>query len=475
MEPFKVLQPYGVLVCELCQHACLVREASTHLRAKHRHFSAPQRAAIQKAVGRLPGLFETQKALEFFSLPTDPVPAVPELAGPHHDGLRYTQCPYIARRTRTIQEHCRTTHGWENSRGRGGNVKKKTAISGMPWRSGVPCQRFFTSRRASSWFEVIVPCTSLPGSPGNLASNPPLQAQGEAFITALLSDFNQAKRRTTTIQDNEGKAEPNPWLRRVGWAEHFQEEDPNFIYSMAILDANEGWGDGDHTTDQEVLERACESLRRVVLSAQAACCHEEVGLPVLFEVGRKTIYQKPSTPFNARLEPRTIDRYINVWRRVVGYVFRTAALDEDRRPAFEFTPQQQNALVRFQYRIRRTMGSDGPDERAVADIYGLDRACLDFLITLLDHELQQASYDSVLLSALAAIGIREDGGWLQPDEYTPFYSAVIKVARMLVVRQSQLEAEESEDARLGLFAIVRQKVHRYMTVVHDASIPTPID
>ena len=39
-----------------------------------------------------------------------------------------------------------------------------------------------------------------------------------------------------------------------------------------------------------------------------------------------------------------------------------------------------------------------------------DRACLDLLVCLLDHPLFDTSYDSVLLSALAVVGIRDDGG-----------------------------------------------------------------
>ena len=66
-----------------------------------------------------------------------------------------------------------------------------------------------------------------------------------------------------------------------------------------------------------------------------------------------------------------------------------------------------------------------------------DRACLDFLVSLLDHPLTGPTYDSVLLSALAVVGIREDGGWVTADNYTGHYSAVIKVARMLVVRIGQ--------------------------------------
>lgn len=457
-------------MCKPCKHACLVREAVTHLRIKHRHLTTQQRATINKAVGRLPGLFETQESLEFFRLPLEPVPVVPELEGPFYDGLKCASCEYIVRTRRSMQQHCREVHGWQNTRGRGGNVKQKAPISSEPWRTAVPCQRFFLSRRGSGWFEVTIPGIPLPGSPGSPPSHQAPQAPEETFVTEVIRDFHQAQRHTTTIQDNEGKAEPNPWLRRVGWAEHFEGEEPEFIYSSVSLEVTAGWGDGDHTTDHLLLGRAWESLQRVVLAAQEVCDHTTVGLQVLFEVGRKTIHQKPNAPFSARLEPRTMDRYINVWKRVIGYVFRTQGLDDYDRPGYEFTPEQEKALARFQRRLSHTTGATGQEELST----GLDRACVDFLVTLLDHQLPNSSYDSVLLSALAAMGIRQDGGWLPPDDYTPYYSAVIKVARMLVVWQSQLEAGDSYD-QLSLFVIVRQKVHRFMTVVHESGQPGPMD
>jgi hypothetical protein len=40
----------------------------------------------------------------------------------------------------------------------------------------------------------------------------------------------------------------------------------------------------------------------------------------------------------------------------------------------------------------------------------IDRAIVNFLVTLLDHNLAGKSYDSILLSTLATIGLRLDGG-----------------------------------------------------------------
>ncbi|TQV97388.1 hypothetical protein IF1G_04628 [Cordyceps javanica] len=52
---------------------------------------------------------------------------------------------------------------------------------------------------------------------------------------------------------------------------------------------------------------------------------------------------------------------------------------------------------------------------------------------MLDHALGDHQYDSVLISALAVIGVRDDGGWQSALDYTLVLSAVIKVARILVL------------------------------------------
>ena len=160
---------------------------------------------------------------------------------------------------------------------------------------------------------------------------------------------------------------------------------------------------------------------------------------------------------------------------MVGYVFRIRRWPPAAQPPFELTPGQQRALAAFQSALRRlpaaaTAVAPGEDHQ----LQRTDRACLDFLVSLLDHPLPGPSYDSVLLSALAIVGIREDGGWATPDNYTPYYSAVIKVARMLVVRQAQLEADEGESEG-GIFGAVRDKVRRFLTTVHADNSPTPVD
>ncbi|KAI8416192.1 hypothetical protein FOFC_02501, partial [Fusarium oxysporum] len=103
------------------------------------------------------------------------------------------------------------------------------------------------------------------------------------------------------------------------------------------------------------------------------------------------------------------------------------------------------------------------------------------------------------------MGIRKDGGWMDVLDYTPIYSAVIKIARAMVVYQSYVERqaevarlkqakmdeqqreggssdereaqEEAEEEATSMFRIVRKKVQRFMTVTsgNARAEPTPMD
>src|SRR5437773_11028408 len=104
----------------------------------------------------------------------------------------------------------------------------------------------------------------------------------------------------------------------------------------------------------------------------------------------------------------------------MGFMLRTANLEDDEQPLYKLTAFQEARLEIFQ-----TITTEEVESTSWADEF--DRTTLDFLVSLLDHPLPHSAYDSVLLSALAALGIREDGGWISPADYTGFYSAIITV------------------------------------------------
>jgi hypothetical protein len=78
----------------------------------------------------------------------------------------------------------------------------------------------------------------------------------------------------------------------------------------------------------------------------------------------------------------------------------------------------------------------------------IQKACLAFCIALLNQSITRKEYDSPLVYALAVLGVKEDG-WKGAEQYPPILSAVIKVARFMVVQQalalSELFAEDEFD------------------------------
>jgi hypothetical protein len=113
---------------------------------------------------------------------------------------------------------------------------------------------------------------------------------------------------------------------------------------------------------------------------------------------------------------------------------------------------------------------------------------LDLYIALLNHELGDDEYKSIIISRLAVIGFWDDGGWLNAEDYTTKYSGIIKVARMLVGYRSYIEREngykmnrkfmddiQARSRTEPMFDIVRRRVRKYITLVLEKGRPTPID
>jgi hypothetical protein len=153
--PFTILEEYRLLVCKVCRHACLANEVITHLRSKHRTIPAPRRREIVDNVRALPHIIQNQAGLRDLRCPAPTTTALPWIVPPHVDGLACRTCSYVVRNKDKIKLHCRTAHGQAATRKRSRPAEgSEDPDEALLWRTGVRCQRFFTSRHGSSWFEV---------------------------------------------------------------------------------------------------------------------------------------------------------------------------------------------------------------------------------------------------------------------------------------------------------------------------------
>jgi hypothetical protein len=238
----------------------------------------------------------------------------------------------------------------------------------------------------------------------------------------------------------------------------------------------------------------------MIQDAQYVTVQEVVSQAALFEANRKEANVEPQKPFDSWMDITTVKSYTHVWKQLLCYVFRAEDEDIDKRPAYRLRGQQQIAIqeVRAVIREFQAWKQDQPNEdpneddesnKEIEFIGRIQREVLRLCIELLNHPLQDNEYQNVIISGLAIMGIRDDDGWLDAEDYTPKYSAIIKLARLMVVQEGYERRQEAiqrlqergstiEDAKeeaRSYYHFIRQLTHQFMTMSHSGRDPSPID
>jgi hypothetical protein len=475
MLPFVKLPEFPFVICTICHYAYIVKEIEPHLKKHHKGIKAATRRDIAQQIKDLPGIIEDQRGLLTWQKPPPTIDPIPHIHPPVTDKLGCNEegCLYVTGTIRGIQGHYRNEHGWSNPRGRGRRfMHQPMDPSEVPWRTGVQSQQLFRNGSASGWFEVGF------GAPATQTADE--AAMMERAVCAMKQKQEQFEREDKEcIKAADGKTDANGWLERVGWANHLQGFDPEAM--RRLMDPV---GEEEH-----VLQLIHESIMRVMLQARITATPNTVGSQALFEVQRKEVDKKPRRPFDNRVEEDTWARYTAVWSKLICYVYRAEELDDDKRPGFKLTKQQGDRMDALELMINDHV--EDPEANPL-DEDKVDTLVLQVVIALLDHRLTVGEYRSAIISGLAVLGIRQDGGWMDAIDYTTTYSAVIKVARAMVVyrsfqerkeevarlqREKDLDEDEADEEATSMFRIVREKVQKFMTVTSKEAYaePTPMD
>jgi RecQ family ATP-dependent DNA helicase len=223
-----------------------------------------------------------------------------------------------------------------------------------------------------------------------------------------------------------------------------------------------------------------------------------VGLEALFEANRKEVDKDVRMPFDSWIDITTVKAYTEVCKQLLRYIFRSKDIEPEKRPAYELTERQKMAIDDVWANIEEFVwwkeeqggsGSGAEEEEGELDegiewMGRIQRQILRLWIALLNQPLQDDEYKSVLISGLAVLGMREDDGWLDAEDYTPKYSAVIKLARLMVVQEAYERRREAithyESRGLSAkkadshYVLTRRLVHAFMTMAHDGKDPKPM-
>lgn len=114
---------------------------------------------------------------------------------------------------------------------------------------------------------------------------------------------------------------------------------------------------------------------------------------------------------------------------------------------------------------------------------GMEEACLSLWLAMFDHDLKGSELESDIVSALAVLGLNQEGeGWSTAMNYTPILSsAVVTITRGLVEQAFQEAVERSMTQREArgrapsIFEEVREMVTRFMTLTTFDGIPSIMD
>jgi hypothetical protein len=186
---------------------------------------------------------------------------------------------------------------------------------------------------------------------------------------------------------------------------------------------------------------------------------------VRLEAIRTEMHQTRFQPLQPYMDKEAIVKHTRPWQQMLMFFARTQREHGWKSPQYRFRRRQCGAWGVLVREATRTAAAEAVetdekiDEEAGKEADGeveeemdtdnvcqsdasawpekltrLQKACLDFCIALLNYRITRREYNSPLVCALAVLGVKEEG-WKGPEQYPPILSAVIKVARFMVVQQ----------------------------------------
>jgi len=221
MDHFIHLPEFRIIVCKKCQYAILPSHIDAHFAAKPHKLGPKERQNIAVEVAEINELIGDEETLRRseITFPLATSAPIVALGKPLENGLQCTLCQHICCTERGMRTHQWKEHQWKSKR-KGGRPKRRASDESnpVPWRTSVHCQRFFIQGHKSGYFEVQKRETTPTADQPGIASRADQYKAAKQELEAALRKAKMEERRV--IKEAEEAREPNPWLRRVGWAAH---------------------------------------------------------------------------------------------------------------------------------------------------------------------------------------------------------------------------------------------------------------
>jgi hypothetical protein len=485
MDQFIHLPEFRIIVCKTCKYAVLPSHIDAHFATKPHKLDKQERQRIVAEVAEINGLINNETLQSEFPFPPATSQPIAALGEPETNGLRCIACQYICCAVRQMRTHQWEAHQWK-SKQKGGRPRRRASDDNnlVPWRTDVHCQRFFVHGYKSGYFEVQQRETTPTANQPGIASRADQFKAAKRELEEALRKAEMEERQV--IKEAEEAREPNPWLRRVGWAAHLAGLDRTELRQWIEMP--------DH--EEPELEILCKAFDWMIQNAQYTTVQEVVSQAALFEANRKEANVEPQKPFDSWMEITTVQKYTRVWKQVLCYIFRAKEEDAEKRPAYKLTSRQQigvqavEAVIQEFQEWQQDQPSNDEEEsdEEIEFMRRIQREILRLCIALLNHPLQDNEYQNAMISGLAVMGIRDDDGWIDAEDYAPKYSAIIKLARLMVVQEGYekrqeaikqwqergLSADDAKEEAHSYYHFIRRLTHQFMIMSHNGQEPTPM-
>jgi hypothetical protein len=307
MDRFIHLPEFRITICKECRYAVLPSHINTHFTGGPHRLEKNERRRIVEEVAKVSGLIADEEALSQsgFLFPAATSKPIEGLAAPKRGML---QCGlgggrgvyrYICATGRQMKAHRSREHRW-TSLGRIGRPPKhaQDPAHSTPWRTDVSCQRFFIQGPKSNYFEVQAPNTQVPSRAQVRSRISQFYAARQEIEAAMRAAEEEERQK---IKEFEESREPNPWLRRVGWAVHLAGLDRDVVREWV-----------EPIDDEPELEVLCKAFDWMIQDAQYTTVQEVVGQAALFEVNKKEADKETQMLYDSWMDITTVRSYTQV-------------------------------------------------------------------------------------------------------------------------------------------------------------------
>lgn len=381
-----------------------------------------------------------------FQAPPAGLLALPHL--PIYNGFSCPVCGYTCASKGTVEKHFRDEHV-ELKRPRG-RQPKATAATAPQWKQ-VSCQRLFVGGSKSQFFTVISPDEVQQGEEAqrrqDLAARLPEADYILSQVDEVLGQSNQEMNELENlILDDAATTEVSPWLEMTRWPKYLQGHSFNEVALLASP-AN--------PTSEPLLLEFTASLDRIVEEAHSSIRNDKVNV---FDQARINSFIQRRRAFDrplmTKLRDSTYKAYKQVFKRLICFAYRTIQPENTVVLSHRLTNRQLGHLDEMigigedLLRLKQSQQQEEdvnqrPNSIQTSMKTRLDRACLQFCISILDHTLKGDLFESTAIGFLAALAVDPEKNILRDAcSFTTYLSAFVKISQMLVIQMSVMMAED---------------------------------